>query len=49
MESTENQIWDVVILGIMPLGEFTPEEFNAAPPGMEARPVPLEELIGQAN
>jgi hypothetical protein len=33
------KVLDVVILAITPLGEFTPEEFNAAPSGTEMRSV----------
>lgn len=31
---------DVVILALMPLGLFTPEEFNATPQGTELREMP---------
>lgn len=37
MQDPELKVVDVVILSLMPLGEFTPEEFNATPPGLEKR------------
>jgi hypothetical protein len=39
MQDADLEVLDVVILALMPLGEFTAEEFNAAPEGMELRPM----------
>lgn len=35
MQDPELEVIDVVLLNLMRLGQFTPEEFNAAPPGMK--------------
>lgn len=40
MEGVTVHVLDVVILALMPLGVFTPEEFNARPEGMELREMP---------
>ena len=37
MDDTTLEVLDVVIMNIMPLGYFTEEEFNAAPPGTVVR------------
>jgi hypothetical protein len=35
MNDPNIKVLDVIILSMMPLGRFTPEEFNAAPPGQK--------------
>jgi len=37
MDDTTLEVLDVVIMNIMPLGYFTEESFNAAPPGTVVR------------
>ncbi|WP_421991746.1 hypothetical protein [Roseococcus sp.] len=38
MEGQTLDVLDCIIQGIMPLGQFTPEEFNAAPEGQVVQP-----------
>jgi hypothetical protein len=45
MNNPTLQILDVIILGLMPLGEFTDAEFNAVPSGMKIEEVNIEEMF----
>lgn len=45
MNNPNLQILDVIILSLMPLGEFTDAEFNAAPAGMKIEEVNTEDLF----
>jgi ABC-type molybdate transport system ATPase subunit len=45
MNNPTLQILDVIIVSLMPLGEFTDAEFNATPAGMKIEEVNTEDLF----
>lgn len=47
-EIADVKVADVVILGIIHLGQFTEEEFNKAPEGMVIQEKPTVDIVGNA-